>query len=275
MDLTNPTDPLLATDFGTPVQGCEAPWSKAQFTIAYNSATVTDPPRTVAELLEWAQQHPGRFTYPAPPDFTGSVFTREVLSSVSGGYQNVPVGFAQEAFDQLTPALFSQLQTVAPALWREGKTYPKTVSELNALYAGGQVDFTMTYGPAELSKLVTDGTYPATTKVLKLREGTVGNASFLALPATSGHQAGAMVVANLALSPEQQAAKADPRVWGQFTVLDSTRLSTEQRGLFEKLPQSKVVPAFEVLSKNATAELSAGWVPALDEAWRRQVLAAR
>ena len=84
-----------------------------------------------------------------------------------------------------------------------------------------------------------------------------------------------MVVANLALSPEQQAAKADPRVWGQFTVLDSTRLSTEQRGLFEKLPQSEVVPTFEVLSKNATAELSAGWVPALDEAWRRQALAAR
>ncbi len=210
MGLTAPADPLLANDFGTPVDGCEAPWHKAQFTIAYNSAAVTDPPTTLAGLLDWAQTHPGRFTYPAPPDFTGSVFTRQVLYSVSGGHANVPLGFEQEAFDELTPALFDELRGLAPALWREGKTYPKTSAELNDLYAGGQIDFTMTYGPATLTKLVADGTYPASTKVLTLEEGTVGNASFLAIPSTSGHRAGAMVVANLALSPEQQARKADP-----------------------------------------------------------------
>ncbi|MEO8219785.1 MAG: ABC transporter substrate-binding protein [Specibacter sp.] len=275
MALTNPTDPLLANDFGTPVQGCEAPWSKAQFTIAYNSATVKDPPRTLAGVLDWAQQHPGRFTYPAPPDFTGSVFTREVLDSVSGGYKNVPLAFDQKAFDRLTPALYSRLKELAPSLWRQGKTYPKTSAELNALYAGGQVDFTMTYGPAELTNLVANGTYPASTRVLTLKEGTVGNASFLAIPATSGHQAGAMVVANLALSPQQQAAKADPRTWGQYTVLDTARLDPAQRALFEKLPQSPVVPDYDVLSKNANPELSAAWVPVLDNAWRRQVLGSR
>lgn len=37
------TDPLLTSDFGTPVAGCEAPWSKAQFSIAYNAAVVTPP----------------------------------------------------------------------------------------------------------------------------------------------------------------------------------------------------------------------------------------
>lgn len=273
MKLTNPTDPLLTNDFGTPVQGCEAPWNKAQFTIAYNAATVTEPPRTLAGLLDWAQKHPGRFTYPAPPDFTGSVFTREVLNSVSGGDKNVPLRFDQKSFDRLTPALYSRLKQLAPSLWRKGRTYPKTSAELNALYAGGQVDFIMTYGPAELTKLVADGTYPAATKVLTLTEGTVGNASFLAIPATSGHQAGAMVVANLALSPQQQAAKADPRVWGQFTVLDTARLDAVQRALFEKLPQSPVVPSYDVLSHNANPELSAAWVPALDGAWRRQVLA--
>ncbi len=84
-----------------------------------------------------------------------------------------------------------------------------------------------------------------------------------------------MVVANLALSPGQQASKADPRVWGQFTVLDTARLSAEQQALFAQLPQSAVVPAYEVLSLHANPELSAAWVPALDEAWRRQVLAAQ
>ncbi|WP_197515792.1 ABC transporter substrate-binding protein [Arthrobacter sp. U41] len=273
MALTDPADPMLSQDFGTPVDGCEAPWSKAQFTIAYNSAAVPEPPTTLAGLLEWVRSHPGRFTYPAPPDFTGSVFTREVLYSVSGGYANVPLAFDEVAFDRLTPALLKELEDLKPSLWRNGSTYPKSSSELDAFYAGGQVDFTMTYGPAALTKLVADGIYPAGTKVLSLEEGTVGNASFLAIPSTSGQRSGAMVVANLALSAGQQAKKADPRIWGQFPVLNPGALSSEERALFEQLPSSPVVPGYEVLSRNANPELAAGWVTALDEAWRRQILA--
>ncbi|MER3389025.1 MAG: ABC transporter substrate-binding protein [Microcella sp.] len=273
MALTDPADPLLLDDFGTPVDGCEAPWHKAQFTFVYNSDTVTNVPSTLDELLDWARANPGRFTYPAPPDFTGSVFVREVLYSVNGGYENVPLAYSEEAFEQLTPALFEELNNLAPSLWRGGETYPQNSNELNELYANGEVDFTMTYGPATLTDLVADGTYPAGTRVLTLEEGTVGNASFLGLASTSGSKAGAMVVANLALSVEQQVAKAEPDVWGQFTVLDLDRLSDEDRALFEALPDSPVVPSYDVLSENANPELAAAWVTPIDEAWRAQVLA--
>ena len=273
MAFTDPADPLLENDFGTPVDGCEAPWHKAQFTLVYNADTVQNPPASMAELLDWVRDNPGRFTYPAPPDFTGSVFVREVLASVSGGSDNVPLAFDQEAFDALTPALYDELAELAPSLWRNGSTYPQSSTELDQLFADGQVDFTMTYGPATLTALVADGTYPAGTTVLTLDEGTVGNASFLGQPATSGSVAGAMVVANLALSPEQQAIKAQPDVWGQFTVLDIERLDQADRAAFEALPDSPVVPPYEVLSAGAHAELAAEWVPAIDDGWRRLVLA--
>ncbi|MBU1251621.1 MAG: ABC transporter substrate-binding protein [Actinobacteria bacterium] len=273
MALTDPADPLLLDDFGTPVDGCEAPWHKAQFTFVYNSDTVTDVPSTLDELLDWARANPGRFTYPAPPDFTGSVFVREVLYSVSGGYENVPLAYSEEAFEELTPALYDELTDLAPSLWRGGETYPQNSNELNELFANGEVDVTMTYGPATLTELVADGTYPAGTQVLTLDEGTVGNASFLGLASTSGSKAGAMVVANLALSVEQQVAKAEPDVWGQFTVLDLDQLSDEERALFEALPTSPVVPSYDVLSENANPELAAAWVTPIDEAWRAQVLA--
>ena len=273
MALTDPADPLLLDDFGTPVDGCEAPWHKAQFTFVYNSDTVTDVPTTLDELLDWARANPGRFTYPAPPDFTGSVFVREVLYSVSGGYENVPLAYSDEAFEELTPALYDELTDLAPSLWRGGETYPQNSNELNELFANGEVDVTMTYGPATLTELVADGTYPAGTKVLTLEEGTVGNASFLGLASTSGSKAGAMVVANLALSVEQQVAKAEPDVWGQFTVLDLDQLSDEDRALFEALPSSPVVPSYDVLSENANPELAAAWVTPIDEAWRAPVLA--
>ena len=267
-------DPLVTEDFGVDVDGCEAPWHKAQFTFAYDAARVDDPPTTFAGLLDWARAHPGRFTYPAPPDFTGSVFVRQALYALSGGPDEVPARYDQAAFDELTPDLWAELADVAPSLWREGSTYPRDSVALDRLYADGEVDMTMTYGPATLTELVADGTFPPTTRVLTLEEGTVGNASFLGIPATAGDQAGAMVVANLALSPQQQAAKADPDVWGQFTVLDLDLLDDDQRARFGALPESPVVPSYDVLSRGADPELSSDWVSPLDEGWRRQVLGA-
>lgn len=274
MRFTAPEDPLLADDFGTPVKGCESPWHKAQFSLVYDSAKVKDPPTSLAGVLDWAEAHPGRFTYPAPPDFTGSVFVRQALYSVSGGYAKVPSTYDETAYDALTPALWRRLADLQPHLWRNGKTYPRDSAALDRLYADGQVDLTMTYGPATLTDLVEKGTFPATTRILPLAEGTVGNASFLAIPSTSGRSDAAKVVANLALSPQQQVAKADPARWGQFTVLDQSRLEPAEAARFEALPTSKVVPAYQVLSRNANPELSAAWVPHLDEGWRRNVLGA-
>lgn len=275
MKYTDPDDPLLQKDFGIPVDGCESPWNKAQFTLVYNAAAVSDPPTTLAGVLDWAQRHPGRFTYPAPPDFTGSVFVREALVALSGGSGRVPLDYSRDTYDRLTPTLFDRLRQVAPSLWRGGTTYPQTSAALDDLYAGQQVDMTMTYGPATLTELVAKGTFPPQTKVLTLSDGTVGNASFLAIPSTSGHSAGAQVVANLALSPQQQLAKARPTTWGQFTVLDLARLDAADRSAFAMLPSSPVVPPYEVLSRNAHAELSSAWVTPLDDGWRRAVLAGR
>ncbi|WP_149361912.1 ABC transporter substrate-binding protein [Lolliginicoccus suaedae] len=272
MQYTDPEDPLLISDFGTPVDGCEAPWHKAQFTLVYDEARIAEPPTTLEGVLDWARANPGRFTYPAPPDFTGSVFIREVLTRVS---EDVPLQHSDEAYDEHAPALFDELNDLAPALWREGRTYQQDIEELNQLFADGQVDMTMTYGPATLTELVANGTFPPSTRVLTLDEGTVGNASFLAIPSTSGSSAGARVVANVALSPDQQLSKAKPEVWGQFTVLDLDRLSAAEREAFEALPSSPIVPSYEELSRNARPELETAWVPAIDEGWRRSVLAGR
>ncbi|MBP2215021.1 ABC transporter substrate-binding protein [Arthrobacter sp. CAN_C5] len=274
MRYTDQDDPLLLNDFGTPVDGCEAPWHKAQFTFFYNSDAITDPPTSLEGILEWARANPGRFTYPGPPDFTGSVFLREVMLSTAGGADQVPLPYSDEAFSEYAPAALQTLEELEPSLWREGATYPRDEQALNTLFADGEVDIAMTYGPATLTDLVGSGALPPSTKVLTLEEGTVGNASFLALPVNAADAAGAMVVANIALSPEQQAAKADPGTWGQFTVLDTDLLTPTQQNLFAQLPESPIVPDYEELSRNAHGELGSEWVPALNEAWRQDVASA-
>ena len=270
----NPADPLLISDFGTPVNGCEAPWHKAQFSFVYNAANVKNPPKTLLDLFSWLKSHPGRFTYPQASDFTGDAFLRQTLNAVSEGYKNVPLAYSISDYNRLTGPLWKTLSDINPYLWRSGQTYPQTSMALDKLFSDDQVDFTMTYGPATLTQLVKSGTFPSQTKILPLSEGTLGNASFLGIPNTSGNQAGAQVVANIALSPDQQLVKANPKIWGQFTVLDINRLPFNYKALFANLPESSVVPSFKVLSHNANPELSAAWVNPLADGWRKNILHA-
>jgi putative thiamine transport system substrate-binding protein len=76
---------------------------------------------------------------------------------------------------------------------------------------------------------------PATARSYVLDGGTIGNANFLAIPFNAGNKEGAMVVANFLLSPEAQARKQDPTVWGGQTVLSMGKLKAADRKLFERL----------------------------------------
>lgn len=266
-------DPEIASDFGTPVDGCESPWLRSQFALVYDSAKVRTPPRSTAALLDWIRANPGRFSYPAPPDFTGSVFVRQLLYASAGGYQRIPREHSGDAEQRITPKLWSTLRDIAPKLWRGGATYPPSSARLNQLYADGEVDFTMTYGPAEVDALVARGVYPKTTRAYTLDEGTIGNTAFLAVPANAEHKAAALAVANLELSPAQQLAKARPRPWGAYPAIDVARTEPRWRRAFAALPESPHVPPFAELTRNSQPELRASWTAPLDEGWRREVLA--
>jgi len=70
-------DPAISHDFQVPVDGQESPWQRAAFVYAYDSAKLKAPPQDLDGLLAYAKAHPGRVTYPVPPDFTGSAFVRQ------------------------------------------------------------------------------------------------------------------------------------------------------------------------------------------------------
>jgi len=83
-------------DFGTAIEGYEAPWQKSQFVFAYDAARTPDPPRSLDSLRSWIKAHPGRFTYIAPPDYTGSAFIRHVLIHFGGGSREFRGGFRED-----------------------------------------------------------------------------------------------------------------------------------------------------------------------------------
>ncbi|MBA3908888.1 MAG: ABC transporter substrate-binding protein [Rhodobacter sp.] len=269
--LVNWGNPAIANDFGVPVDGCEVPWNTAQFAFAYDSALVAEPPRSMADLLDWIKTNPGRFTYPAPPDFTGSAFVRHVFLYAAGGADALLGLFDQAKFDVAAAKTWAILNEIEPFLWREGQTYPNTVVQMNELFANGEVAFTFNYDPAQFGLAVQAGTYPDTTRSFGLNDGTIGNTNYTLIPFNSPNKAAAMVVQNLLLSGEAQLEKAKPEVWGAAPAIEISRTSdTVQAGFAAIEGHPSVVPA-EELAKAALPELQADWLTAIEAGWRASV----
>lgn len=265
-------DPAIAFDFGYPVEGYESPYGSAQMVMIHDSAAVGEPPGSVEALLEWIPANPGRFTYPAPPDFTGSAFVRHIFYYAAGGYENLLGPFDQELYDAVAPGAWDLLNALEPYLWREGDTYPETATALEDLFANGEVFFDMAYNPAEAANLVAQGRYPASTRTFVFDEGTIGNTHFVAIPYNSPHKAAAMVAANLILDPAAQFEKSKPEVWGDLTVLSIDRLPEEWRRRFQNQERAPSVLSPEVLSSHRVPELQADWLGAIESGWIENVL---
>jgi putative spermidine/putrescine transport system substrate-binding protein len=265
-------DPTVANDFGYPVEGYESPYGSAQFVMVYDSAKIPEPPQTVDALLRWIRNNPGRFTYPAPPDFTGSAFVRHLFYHVAGGYDQLLGPFDEETYNRVAPELWSLLNELEPHLWRSGDTYPESHSDLQRLFANGAVYFGMDYNPAGAANRVAQGRYPESTRTYVFDGGTIGNTHYVAIAFNSPHKAAAMVLANFLLSPEAQYRKMQPEVWGDLTALDIPRLPAEWQERFRNLPRPESVLSVETLLENRLPELQAPWLQAIEEGWRENVL---
>ena len=228
--------PTTLVDFTVPTDGLEAPWGTAQFVFFHDTATVADPPRSIPALLEWAKANPGRFTYPAPPDFVGTTFLKHVVVELTEHPEALDHPVGQADFAAVTAPLWQWLDEVRPYLWRKGESYPLSGPALHQLLDDGEVDLSMAFNPAEASAAINAGRLPETVRSFILEDGTIGNTHFVAIPFNAAHQAGAMVVADFLMSPEAQAHKQDPRVWGDGTVLDLDALPGEERARFDALP---------------------------------------
>ena len=237
--LLDANDPTLFSDFGVPTDGQEAPWSRAAFTFAYDSAVIDNPPSTFAELTDWVAANPGRFTYPAPPDFTGSAFVRQAVQALG----------EDEAFELLA--------TMRPNLWNGGESFPKDEAELNTLFGNGEVDLAMSYNPNFVQVNVDQGIFAGTARPFIFEGGTLQNVSFLAMPANAGSASGAMVVMNEMLTAELQSEKLSqvgvPAVVDIGGVVEETDYRLSDFG-------------------TPLEELPADDVPRIDERWRTEVL---
>ncbi len=262
----------VRNDFGEPVEGLESPYGSAQVVLAYDMARIPTPPASIGQLLDWIRKNPGKFTYPAPPDFTGSTFVRHVFYHVAGDVESWQGEFDEQKFEEAAAKTYQRLRDLAPFLWREGKTYPESPVRLAQLFADGEVEFAINYNPSDASKKIHDGLYPETVRTFVFEEGTIANTHFVAIPFNASDKEGAMVVANFLLSPEAQFKKADPSVWGDLPAIDPVRLDDIWRERFAKQPRGIATLSDEVLQKHQLPEPPSEVLIRLEKGWDKHVL---
>ena len=262
--------PTTLIDFTVPVEGLEAPWGMAKFNFIYDSARVAETPASIPELLTWAEAYPGRFTYPAPPDFLGSTFLKQVLVELAPDRDLLQAAVRDDAqFEAVTAPLWDYLEALNPHLWRGGRSYPASGPAQRQLLDDGELDVTISFYPSEASSLIANDLLPDSARVFVLEGGTIGNTHFVAIPFNASAKAGAQVVANFLMGPEAQAHKQNPEIWGDETVLDLAALAPDERRRFADLPLGVASLPPEALGPTLL-EPHPTWMTRIEDEWRKR-----
>jgi putative thiamine transport system substrate-binding protein len=262
--------PSTLVDFTVPTDGYESPWGMAKLNFIYDSARVEKTPGSIPALLDWAQANPGRFTYPAPPDFLGSTFLKQVLIELAPDPAFLQQPVASDAqLEQAARPLWEYLDALHPHLWRGGKSFPASGPAQRQLLDDGEVDITLSFYPSEASSAIAGNLLPKTARTFVLDKGTIGNTHFVAIPFNANAAEGAMVVADFLLSPEAQAVKQSPEAWGDDTVLALSKLGEGERRLFESLPRGVATLPPEALGPTLL-EPHPSWMTRIEEEWQRR-----
>ncbi len=259
----------VQTDFTVPVEGYESPWAMAQVVFMYDTADISEPLPSAHAILEWAKAHPGRFTYPQPPDFLGTTFLKQMLVDLTNVPDALSEPVADVTYDTVTAPLWDYLAELTPVLWRAGRAYPPSGTRQIQLMNDGEIDLAVSFSPGAASTAIANFELPDTVRTFVLDKGTIGNASYVAIPYNSSAKEGAMVLANFLLSPEAQANAQNPEVLGYGTVLNMDALTADERERFDALDLGIATLSPSGLG-NAQSEPHPSWMTRIAEDWQKR-----
>ncbi|WP_368185220.1 ABC transporter substrate-binding protein [Aestuariibius sp. HNIBRBA575] len=268
-DVVDVDGKTVQTDFTVPVEGYEAPWAMAQVVFIHDTADLAEPLGSMDDILAWAQANPGRFTFPQPPDFLGTTFLKQALVDLLDDPSVLADPATDENYADVTAPLWDYLEQLTPVLWREGRAYPQSGQRQFQLISDDEVDLAASFSPGAASTAINNFELPDTVRTFVLDKGTIGNASFVAIPYNSGSKAGAMVLANFLMSPEAQARAQDPNVLGYGTVLDMDAITAEERAVFDALDLGIATLTPAELGQ-AQAEPHPSWMTRIAQDWQNR-----
>ncbi len=229
---TIPNSAMLATeqlslqsDFGVAIEEFEVPWGVGQYNIianqnifALNSADKQNLNFTPASILQAAKQHPGRLSYPRPPEFHGTTFLKQLIVALSNNDKRLFEFATPEAQTKLLPLLWEYLDQLHPLIWQQGRAFPSSNTEQLLLFQQNKLDMAVSFNPNQLNKEQQEKRISVSAQRLYFTQGAITNSHNLAIPKGAQSPSGAKVVINFLLSEEAQNQKLHGS-WGDPAVI--------------------------------------------------------
>ena len=263
-------DPETLNDFCMPIEGYEAPYAKAQMVMFADTAVVSDLPASAEELLAFCQANPGKVTYPALPDFTGSAFVRNLIYEICGWEQFQTMEADYDTVKAAIEPALEYLRQLNPYLWNEGKTFPDSSTTVDAMFADGELVMNMSYGPFSVATGIAQGIYTETTQTFVFDKGTIGNTNYMAIANNAPNKAGAMVVINAIISGDLQLTQyAQLR---ELPVVATGKLNETEKAAFDAVDLGQGVLSQAELLAHRLPEMPASLVPIIEAIWLNEVV---
>ncbi|CAH1232365.1 hypothetical protein PAECIP111891_07003 [Paenibacillus allorhizoplanae] len=182
------------------LDGKGIPYRASAVVLAYNSAKVTNPPKTADELYDWIRKHPGRFAYNDPA--TGGSGDSFVQTAI---YNFLPpeANTSQDPkwMEQWSKG-FSLLKELHPSMYQKG-VYPKKNQGTLDLMANGEVDMIPAWSDQGLEQ-ISKKLLPETTKLTQISPSFTGGPTYLMAPKLSEHLDSVAKFLDFVLTPDAQ-----------------------------------------------------------------------
>ncbi len=188
----------------------------------------------------------------------------------NGGPEGFSGTFDEATYGPAATKLWQRLNEIEPSLYKQGKTYPASGSDVEKLYANGEISAFLTYAPGAVGEAVKKGTFPATTREAVFEGGNISNYNFLAIPFNSPDKAGAQVLQDTLLDPQTQLELY--KVSGSFPGIDLRKTDPATQAAFQAVSTSPAVLPLADLSRDAQPELTSTYVTRIEKDWKTNVL---
>ena len=206
------------------------PYRASSVLLAYNPAKVSDPPKTLVELLAWIKANPGRFTYNSPKTGgSGGAFVTTVLdSNVSAADRDKMTTGYDKALEKDWDPGWATLASLNPYVFQKG-VYPNGNNQTLQLLSSGQIDMAPVWSDQFISGKAA-GTIPAAMKAQQITDPSfTGGASYLGVVKASKNQDLAWKFIDFVLDPEEQAKVANKIAGYPAIALDKLPAATQAK----------------------------------------------
>ncbi len=224
------------------VKNDAVPYRGSKVVLAYNSATVKNPPKTLAQLLSWIKANPGKFAYCNPSGGgSGQYFIEDVLNQyLSKSAVNTLAFNHATSLEAGWSKGMAVLHSLNSDVYGNG-TYPAGNTQVLTLLGSGAVQMAVVWSDQSTSALQ-DGQLPKSVKLTDITPAFAGSPVYLGVPKYTPKNQVRLVDAflNFILSVPQQ-AKVVKRLAG-FPAIKVSLMTATVKSEFTALGEAESLP---------------------------------